>query len=269
MDRGGREARTASALAAAVVPESMSSERLRKLKESQAPVPRHVAVIMDGNGRWANQRGLPRQEGHKAGMKSVRDVVEGAIEAGVEVVTLFAFSQENWQRPAREIAFLMSLLQRYAKSEYKDLVESGVEVHMIGEISRLGAAERAAIRKIINATRGGGKLQLVVALSYGSRGEIVQAARRVAERVAAGELKLSDIDEASFASQLFTAPWPDPDLLIRTSGEYRISNFLLWQLAYTELYSTPVLWPDFDREQLFEAVLEYQKRDRRFGKVSR
>lgn len=245
----------------------MSSERLRQLKESEAGIPRHVAVIMDGNGRWAIERGLPRQEGHKAGMKSVREVVEGSIEAGVEVLTLFAFSLENWQRPAREVAFLMSLLQRYAVSEYRDLVEHGVEVHVVGDIERMGMAERAAIRKILDATRGGENLQLVVALSYGSRGEIVRAARRLAERAAANELDPAAIDEAAFAAELYTAPWPDPDLLIRTSGEYRISNFLLWQLAYTELYSTPVLWPDFTREHLFEAIIEYQARERRFGRV--
>lgn len=223
---------------------------------------------MDGNGRWATERGLPRQEGHKAGMKSVREAVEGSIEAGVEVLTLFAFSLENWQRPTREVAFLMSLLQRYAVSEYRDLVQNKVEVHVIGDTERLGLAERAAIRKILDATRGGENLQLVVALSYGSRGEIVRAARRLAERAAAGQLDPAGIDESTFAEELYTAPWPDPDLLIRTSGEYRISNFLLWQLAYTELYSTPVLWPDFTREHLFEAIIEYQRRDRRFGRIS-
>lgn len=238
------------------------------MKENAAAIPRHVAVIMDGNGRWATERGLPRHEGHKAGMKSVREVVEGSIEAGVDVLTLFAFSAENWQRPMREVAFLMSLLQRYAVSEYQDLVKNGVEVHVIGQLERLGMAERLAVRKIIDATRGGQNLQLVVALSYGSRGEIVQAARHLAERAAAGELAPAAIDEAAVAAELFTAPWPDPDLLIRTSGESRISNFLLWQLAYTELYITPVMWPDFTREQLFEAIIEYQRRERRFGKVS-
>ena len=232
-------------------------------------MPRHIAIIMDGNGRWAKERGLPRSEGHRAGMKSVREAVEGCIEAGVEVLTLFAFSDENWQRPRREIAFLWSLLQSYARSEYENLVENGVEVHVVGDTARLGMAERAAVRKIIDATRGGQNLQLVVALSYGSRSEIVRAARRLAERVATGAMTAEEIDESALAAELYTAPWPDPDLLMRTSGEYRISNFLLWQVAYTELYSTPVLWPDFTREVLFEAILEYQKRERRFGKVSR
>jgi undecaprenyl diphosphate synthase len=247
----------------------MSSERLRIIKESdKGSVPRHIAIIMDGNGRWAKQRGLPRAEGHRAGMKSVREAVEGCIEAGVDVLTLYAFSDENWQRPSREIAVLMSLLLSYAKSEFKNLVDNSVEVHVVGDIDRLGVAEQAAVRKIIDATRGGQNLQLVVALSYGSRSEIVRAARRVAERVSSGELEAAEIDESTLAAELYTAPWPDPDLLIRTSGEYRISNFLLWQLAYTELYSTPVLWPDFTREDLFEAILEYGKRERRYGRVT-
>jgi undecaprenyl diphosphate synthase len=223
---------------------------------------------MDGNGRWARERGLPRHEGHRAGMKSVKQAVEASIEAGVDILTLFAFSQENWQRPAREIVFLMSLLKRYARSELQDLVDNGVKVHVVGEIARLADAEREAVDMIIDATRAGDRLELILAISYGSRAELVHAARRVAERVANGELKLADIDESAFSAELFTARWPDPDLLIRTSGEYRISNFMLWQLAYTELYSTPVLWPDFTREDLFEAILEYSRRERRFGKVN-
>jgi len=247
----------------------MSSERLQQIKElSEGVVPRHVAIIMDGNGRWAEQRDLSRSEGHRAGMKSVREAVEGCIQAGVEVLTLFAFSDENWRRPTREIAFLWSLLQSYAQSEFQNLVDNGVEVHVVGDTDRLGFAERAAVRKIIDATRGGENLQLVVALSYGSRSEIVRAARRLAERAAAGDLKPQEIDESAFAAELYTASWPDPDLMIRTSGEYRISNFLLWQVAYTELYSTPVLWPDFTREDLFEAILDYKNRNRRFGGVS-
>ncbi len=231
-------------------------------------MPKHVAIIMDGNGRWAAERGLPRHEGHRAGMRSVREVVEGCIEAGIEVLTLYAFSQENWQRPRREIAFLMSLLQTYARSEIQELIDNGVEVHAVGDVGRLDAAERKAIQKIIDSTRGGANLQLVLAISYGSRSEIVQAARSLALRVAAGELKPDEIDEAALAAELYTAAWPDPDLMIRTSGEFRISNFLLWQIAYTELYTTPVLWPDFTREHLFEAVIDYQKRERRFGRVA-
>jgi undecaprenyl diphosphate synthase len=223
---------------------------------------------MDGNGRWASERGLPRYEGHRAGMKSVRDVVEGAIEAGLDVLSLYAFSQENWRRPAPEIAFLMSLLERYADSEVRELADNGVEVHVVGDIDRLNRPARAAIDKITRGTRGGDRLQLVLAISYGGRDELVRVARRLAERALAGELKPSDIDEHVFSDELLTAAWRDPDLLIRTSGEFRISNFMLWQIAYTELYSTPVLWPDFTREHLFEAILDYQKRERRFGKVS-
>lgn len=198
----------------------------------------------------------------------MREAVEGCIQAGIEVLTLFAFSQENWKRPTREIAFLMTLLQRYAQSESKDLVANGVEVHVVGDIHRLGRAEQGAIESIVSATRGGENLQLVLAISYGSRSEIIQAAQRLAERVSDGELRPEDIDEERFAAELATAAWPDPDLLVRTSGEYRISNFMLWQLAYTELYSTPVLWPDFTREDLYEAILVYKKRERRFGRVS-
>ncbi|MHC4109317.1 MAG: polyprenyl diphosphate synthase [Planctomycetota bacterium] len=234
----------------------MPSELLQEIQQlSKSDVPRHVAIIMDGNGRWAQERGLPRREGHRAGMKAVREVVEGCIEVGIEVLTLYAFSQENWRRPRHEIAFLMSLLQRYARSEVEDLVANGVEVHVVGEVVRLDAPERKAIDRIIDATRGGKNLQLVLAISYGSRNEIVHAARRLAERVEAGELKPDDIDEAGLAAELYTSPWPDPDLMIRTSGEYRISNFMLWQLAYTELYSTPVLWPDFIWLAAFLAAL--------------
>ncbi|MDP2576389.1 MAG: polyprenyl diphosphate synthase [Gemmatimonadota bacterium] len=246
----------------------MSSERLQRIKVSAAAVPAHVAIIMDGNGRWARERGAPRYEGHRAGMKSVRDVVEGSIEAGLEILTLFAFSHENWQRPAHEIAFLMKLLQLYAKSEGQELADTGVEVHVVGDMERLQKSARKAIDLITSKTRGGDRLQLVLAISYGGRAELVLAARRLAERVVGEKLDPDDIDEKSFAAELLTAPWRDPDLMIRTSGEYRISNFMLWQLAYSELYSTPTLWPDFTREDLFEAILDYQRRERRFGKVS-
>jgi len=247
----------------------MSSDRLQQIQRlDDRMLPSHVAIIMDGNGRWAKERNLPRHEGHRAGMKSVREVVEGSIEAGIDVLSLFAFSAENWQRPAREIAFLMSLLQRYAKSELEDLVRNGVEVHVVGEIERLPAPGQRAVARIIEATRGGERLQLVLAISYGSRREMVRATRLIAEKVASGEMTPAEIDEELFNRHLYTASWPDPDLLIRTSGEYRISNFMLWQLAYTELYSSPVLWPEFTREDLFAAVLEYSRRERRFGKVT-
>jgi undecaprenyl diphosphate synthase len=231
-------------------------------------VPAHVAVIMDGNGRWARARGLPRFRGHSAGARSVRDCIEGAIEAGVEYLTLFTFSQENWSRPATEIDALMRLLRRYARQERNELKRQGVEVRVYGELERLAVGPRRAVAEIEDHTRGGRTLRLSLMISYGGRAEILRAARLLAERVARGELRVADIDEAAFASGLYTAHLPDPDLLIRTSGEQRISNFLLWQLAYTELYVTPVLWPDFRREHLWQAIYDYQRRERRFGRVT-
>lgn len=231
-------------------------------------VPRHVAVIMDGNGRWARQRGLPRHRGHREGMKAVRETIEGAGEVGIEILTLFAFSTENWKRPPREVTALMALLQLYARKELPELKRQGVEVHVLGELDRVDPPTRRAIDTIVEGTGGGRGLRLNLMISYGGREEIVRAAREVARLASTGELDPDDVDEATFRSLLFTADLPDPDLLIRTSGEYRISNFLLWQLAYTELHITPVLWPDFDRERLFEAVADYQRRERRFGRVS-
>jgi undecaprenyl diphosphate synthase len=231
-------------------------------------VPVHVAVIMDGNGRWARARGLPRFRGHSAGAASVRECIEGAIEAGVEYLTLFAFSQENWSRPAAEIDALMRLLRRYAVKERDELKRQGVEVRVFGDLLRLPAAPRRAIAQIEEHTRGGRMLKLNLMISYGARAEIARAARLLAERVARGELSPADIDENALAAELYTCKVPDPDLLIRTSGERRVSNFLLWQLAYTELYITPVLWPDFRREHLFQAIYDYQRRERRFGRVT-
>ena len=243
----------------------MPSEPLEQLQRDR--VPRHVAVIMDGNGRWAQARGLPRHKGHAAGMESVREAIEGAIEAGVEVLTLFAFSQENWHRPAREVNALMLLLQRYVRSEAEELREQGVEVKVFGDLDRLASGPRAAVEEIQKGTRGGEVLSLNLMISYGGRMEIVRAARSLAEDVAAGRLAPDDVDAAALADRLWTADFPDPDLLVRTSGEQRISNFMLWQLAYTELYVTDTLWPDFTREDLYHAILAYQQRERRFGRV--
>jgi undecaprenyl diphosphate synthase len=223
---------------------------------------------MDGNGRWAAQRGLARFRGHQAGMDAVRDAVEGCLEAGVRVLTLYAFSQENWNRPATEVAALMRLLQRFVVKERAELVRQGVEVKAFGDLDRVPRLPRMAIESIMQATAGLGQLRLNLMISYGGRAEIVRAARRLAERVRAGALDAHDIDEEAFAAELYTHELPDPDLLIRTSGELRISNFLLWQLAYTELYITPLLWPEFRREHLYEAILDYQRRDRRFGRVT-
>ena len=232
------------------------------------PIPRHVAIIMDGNGRWANERRLPRPFGHRAGMKAVREAVEGAIDAGVAVLTLFAFSDENWNRPAPEISALMDLLEEYIAKEVAELKGQGVRVHVLGDRDRLTPGGRAAVERVERETAGGQKLSLNLCISYSSRGEIAQAARLLAEEVLKGTKQLEDIDEEAIRAKLYTAPWGDPDLLIRTSGEQRLSNFLLWQLAYTELYITPVLWPDFNRRTLLDAILDYQRRERRFGKVT-
>ncbi|HWA58848.1 MAG TPA: isoprenyl transferase [Gemmatimonadales bacterium] len=243
------------------------TDRLERIRLNGA-LPAHIAIIMDGNGRWARGRALPRPFGHKAGMKAVREAVEGALAAGIEVLTLFAFSKENWQRPAEEIGALMDLLQEYIAREMEELATQGVSVRFLGELDRLSPAAREAVTRLEHRTARGGRLALNICISYGARAELTRAARLLAEEVRAGRLDPGEIDEAAIARRLLTAEFPDPDLLIRTSGELRLSNFLLWQLAYAELYVTPVLWPDFTRQHLWEAVLEYQRRDRRFGKVS-
>ena len=244
----------------------MESELLDRIR-LHGDVPRHVAIIMDGNGRWAADRGLPRHVGHREGMKAVREAVSGSVDAGIEILTLFAFSTENWNRPRQEVSALMKLLQVYARKEREDLVRQGVEVHVLGDLARVDDATRRAVDAIVEETRGGTALRLNLMISYGGREELVRAARLLAERVRRGEIDAADIDEQAVEETLFTRDLPPPDLLIRTSGEYRISNFMLWQLAYTELHIVPVLWPDFDRESLYEAILDYQRRDRRFGRV--
>jgi undecaprenyl diphosphate synthase len=246
---------------------SSTEELLGRIRINGA-VPAHVAVVMDGNGRWARKRELPRTAGHQAGMTAVRECVEGCRQAGVEVLTLFAFSQENWQRPAEEIDALMSLLEEYVAKEAAELREQGVTVRVLGELDRLTTPARAAVETIETQTAAGNALTLNICLSYGSRAELVRAARLLAEDVAAGTLLPAEIDEAALARRLYTAGLPDPDLLIRTSGEHRLSNFLLWQIAYAEFHVMPVLWPDFTRRHLFEAILDFQRRDRRFGRVS-
>lgn len=244
-----------------------TATRLERLQRGGV-VPTHIAIIMDGNGRWARERGLERSAGHQAGARAVREAVEGALQACVQVLTLFAFSQENWQRPAAEIDALMTLLEEYIASEAEELRREGVTVRMLGDLDRLAPTSRAAVERIESSTRGGGNLALNVCLSYGSRAEITRAARILAGRVHAGELAPSAITEQLLGAELYTAEWPDPDLLIRTSGEMRISNFLLWQVAYAEIHVTSVLWPDFTREDLFAAILDFQRRDRRFGRVT-
>jgi undecaprenyl diphosphate synthase len=232
------------------------------------PVPRHVAIIMDGNGRWARERNLPRPLGHRSGMKSVRAVVEGSLEAGVDVLSLFAFSQENWQRPAAEIKALMSLLREYIAREGAELNAQGVRVRVLGDLSRLAPNAASAAEQLVALTADNSRLTLNLFISYGSRAELVRAAKLIARDVRDGRLDLEAVDEEALRSRLYTSDCPDPDLLIRTSGEQRISNFLLWQCAYAELYMSPVLWPDFSRRHLYEAIMAYQNRDRRFGRVS-
>ncbi len=244
----------------------MSKDRLTRLK-TNGDVPRHIAVIMDGNGRWAQSRLLPRTLGHHHGMRAVREAVEGCIDAGVQVLTLFAFSEENWACPADEVSSLMSLLDEYISRETAKLRRNGVKTRVLGDRSRLDSRTLKAIERVERETQEGTRLQLGLCISYSGRKELTRAARLIAEEVEAGAMDPNDISEQSVAERLYTAPWPDPDLLIRTSGEQRISNFLLWQLAYTELYVTSVLWPDFTRRELFEAIQDYQARERRFGEV--
>jgi len=244
----------------------MPTEPLDQIRLS-GDVPHHVAIIMDGNGRWARERGLPRHLGHREGMKAVREVIEGAVEAGVSILTLFAFSTENWKRPPQEVSALMGLLQLYARKEKAELRRRGVEVHVLGDLERVDPATRSAVETIVEGTRGGSALRLNLMISYGGREEILRCARVIAERVRSGEITCEEIDDQTVESALFTCGLPNPDLLIRTSGEYRISNFMLWQMAYTELHISPVLWPDFERRDFFEAVLDYQRRERRFGRV--
>jgi undecaprenyl diphosphate synthase len=230
-----------------------------------SPVPRHVAVIMDGNGRWANQRDWPRVRGHQAGAESVRRIVRACGQRGVDVLTLYSFSTENWQRPEFEVEALMSLLATYLDDERAELMENNVRLRGIGELHRLPEHVQTLLAAATEVTAGNSGLLLQLALSYGGRAELVQAVQSIAQDVQAGVLAADRIDEEAISSRLYTAGLPDPDLLIRTSGEMRLSNFLPWQLAYAEIYVTDVLWPDFDVEHLDEALSSYARRRRRFG----
>jgi undecaprenyl diphosphate synthase len=232
-----------------------------------AGVPRHIAIIMDGNGRWAERRGLPRERGHEAGADSVREIVRAAGELGVEVLTLYSFSTENWRRPQTEVGALMALLERYLRTELAELTENRVRLTAIGDLDRLPFAVRSALRFVIKATQHNDGLKLVLALSYGSRAEIVHAMQRIAQQVAAGRVAPADIDDAMIAANLYTAGLPDPDLVVRTSGEVRLSNFLLWQVAYAEIFVTDVPWPEFRRPELVAAIEAFGARQRRFGKT--
>ena len=246
----------------------MSDDDLLAQIRRSGAIPRHVAVIMDGNGRWARERLMPRTFGHRSGMGAVREVAEGAADVGLEYLSLFAFSRENWDRPAPEVDALMSLLEEYVRRESDELEARGVQVRVLGELSRLTPAARAAVQEVMHRTERNTRLVMNLFISYGARDELVRAARSLARDAVAGRIQPDDIDEAALESRLFTAGIPDPDLLIRTSGENRISNFLLWQLAYAELFISPVLWPDFTRRNLFEAIRDYQRRERRFGRVT-
>ena len=230
--------------------------------------PRHIAVIMDGNGRWARRRFTPRTEGHRAGVRAARRIVEACGERGIGALTLFAFSSENWKRPASEVGVLLDLFLRALRAEVGRLRDNGVRVRFIGDRSAFSAALQEGMAEAEAATRGNEHLELSIAIGYGGRWDIVQAARSLAAEAAAGDLRPDDIDEERFAARLSLADLPEPDLLIRTGGERRISNYLLWQLAYTELWFSDILWPDFDEAALDEAIEYYRGRQRRFGQIS-
>ena len=230
-------------------------------------VPRHIAVIMDGNGRWAAARALPRPAGHRMGVKAVKQIVENCARRNVQVLTLFAFSSENWKRPKEEVSMLMSRFLQALDDEVADLHKNGIRLTFAGNLQQLSPALRERMEAARVLTAGNSKMTLVIAIAYGGRWDLACAARRLAERVVAGELRAEDIDEAQLGEQLALAGLPDPDLLIRTGGEQRISNFLLWNLAYTELYFCDTLWPDFDESELDAAIAHFGRRQRRFGLV--
>lgn len=239
-----------------------------KEKIDKNKLPQHVAVIMDGNGRWAKGLGKLRIFGHKNGVEAVREVLEGTVEIGVPYLTLYAFSSENWGRPENEVQALMSLLVESLNKELPSFQKHSIKLNAIGQLTDLPSKCYNTLMQTIEATKDNTKCTLTLALSYGSRNEILQATKRLVQEVIDNKLKLEDINEAAFSKHLYTHDIPDPDLMIRTSGEYRISNYLLWQSAYTELWFTSKMWPDFRREDLFQAIYEYQNRERRFGKTS-
>jgi undecaprenyl diphosphate synthase len=229
--------------------------------------PKHVAVIMDGNGRWARQRGLPRSRGHLEGANSARQCVEACLDIGIEYLTLYTFSTENWRRPKEEVDTLMGLLQRFLKDYTADLRKRSVKLEAIGRLQEIPPSVQCQLQESIRATAEGKNLTTILALNYSGRTEIVDATKKIVDEVMAGRLAKDDIDAEVFQKSLYTHAWPDPDLFIRTSGEMRISNFLLWQLSYTEIYVTQKLWPDFRKEDLIEAVEEYRRRNRRYGGI--
>ncbi len=231
-------------------------------------IPKHVAVIMDGNGRWAKQRGKPRVFGHKNGVKAVREIIDAAGNTGVKALTLYAFSTENWNRPKAEVKTLMALLLTSLKNEAKELVKNNIKLQIIGNQESLPKSVLKGLNKVIEQTKNNNALTLTIALSYGSREEIVNAFKNISKKIVNNELLTEEIDENIINNHLYTFTLPDVDLMIRTSGEKRISNFLLWQIAYAEFYFTDILWPDFTKNDFYNAILEYQNRERRFGKTS-
>jgi len=237
--------------------------------EEKLTIPAHVALILDGNGRWAKKRGLPRQMGHKKGCETVEQIVEDAARLGIRYLTVYGFSTENWKRPEEEVGALMQLFRYYTKRLLKIAVENNIRVKMIGERNRFAKDIVDGINRLEEDTKDNTGLTFIIAVNYGSRDEITRAARRIMADAKAGKITEADMTEELFSSYLDTAGIPDPDLLIRTSGELRLSNYLLWQLAYSELYVTDCLWPDFNREELLTAIRQYNKRERRFGGVSK
>ena len=250
--------------------DSAQTEEDRDMQEAlkaRGPIPVHIACIMDGNGRWAKSRGKTRVIGHREGVVSVRDVTEACAQIGVGHLTLYTFSTENWHRPAAEVSALMELLVRTVRREAEKLHRNGIRLNAIGDLARLPARGQRELAEAIDLTSGNERMTLTLALSYGARWEITEAVRDIAEAVRDGRLDPADISEATVSDALLTAGLPDPDLLVRTAGELRVSNFLLWQIAYTELYVTERFWPDFRREALYEAIRSFQDRERRFGRV--
>lgn len=239
-----------------------------KAQINPAKVPQHIAIIMDGNGRWAKQKGMPRVLGHRSGVKSVREVTEAAAQIGVKYLTLYAFSTENWNRPPAEVTALMTLLVETIKGEIRDLNKNGIRLQAIGDLDALPSSTRKTLLEGIEQTKDNQRVTLVLALNYSAKWEIIRAAQQLSEQVKRGSMEVTDISESTFEQALSTKGIPDPELMIRTSGETRLSNFLLWQMAYTELYFTPVFWPDFGQDELYKAVLSYQNRERRFGQIS-
>jgi len=250
-----------------VIPPDSADEIALARSVDYASLPRHVAVIMDGNGRWAKLRRKRRIEGHRAGTVSVKEIVETAARAGIGVLTLYAFSVENWKRPPAEVSALMALLKHYIEAELQTLVKSNIRLQVVGRIHELAPDVQEGLRHAMAATRRCNGLLLSVALNYGGRSEIVDAVRRLVMDATVAGRAADTIDETTFASYLYTAGQPDPDLLIRTSGELRVSNFLLWQIAYAEIWVTETLWPDFRRKHFLEAIVDYQKRERRYGGI--